>query len=140
LDGSLDEDKAWAQRSKRALISWFEEEEQMTEVATREIAGVSTAPVPHEPIGDRILVRPIPVKEVTEGGIFIPDQAKEKPFRGIVVAVGPGALLVDGRRAPMQVRLGDVVVYAKYAGTTIHYEHEDLQAMRENEAYIRELR
>jgi chaperonin GroES len=101
-----------------------------------EIAGVSTKPVPHTPIGDRILVRPIPVSDKTEGGIIIPENAKEKPQRGIVVAVGPGRLLNDGTRALMQVKVGDVIAFAKYAGSAVYFDNEDLQVMGEHEAYL----
>jgi len=72
-----------------------------------------------KPLGDRILIKVIEDTEQTSGGIFIPDSAKEKPQRGEVVAIGQGKLNEKGEREPMDVKVGDVVLYAKYAGTDI---------------------
>jgi chaperonin GroES len=71
------------------------------------------------PLGDRIVVKPNPQEEVTRGGIVLPDTARKKPREGEVVAVGPGKLLENGERAPMEVSLGDVVLYSEYGGTEV---------------------
>lgn len=70
-----------------------------------------------QPLGDRIIVEPIEREEVTPSGIVLPETAKEKPMEGKVIAVGPGAILEDGTRRPLDVQVGDRVIYAKYAGT-----------------------
>ncbi len=70
-----------------------------------------------EPLGDRIVVRPIKREETTKSGIILPDTAKEKPQEGEVIAAGPGRLTDDGNRLEMDVKKGDKVMYAKYAGT-----------------------
>ena len=72
-----------------------------------------------KPLGDRIVIKVIEDTEQTSGGIFIPDSAKEKPQKGEVVAVGQGKMNEKGVREPMDVKVGDVVLYAKYAGTDI---------------------
>lgn len=72
-----------------------------------------------KPIGDRIVVKVIEDTEQTSGGIFIPDSAKEKPQKGEVVAVGEGKMNDKGEREPMDVKAGDTILYAKYAGTDI---------------------
>ena len=72
-----------------------------------------------KPLGDRIDIKVIEDTEQTSGGIFIPDSAKEKPQKGEVVAVGEGKMNEKGEREPMDVKVGDVVLYAKYAGTDI---------------------
>jgi chaperonin GroES len=77
------------------------------------------------PLGDRIVVKPGPQEEVTKGGIVLPDTAKKKPREGEVMAVGPGKLLENGERAPLEVKVGDVVVYSEYGGTEITLEGED---------------
>lgn len=72
-----------------------------------------------KPLGDRIVIKVIEDTEQTSGGIFIPDSAKEKPQKGEVVAVGEGKMNDKGEREPMDVKVGDVILYAKYAGTDI---------------------
>ena len=72
-----------------------------------------------KPLGDRIVIKVVEDTEQTSGGIFIPDSAKEKPQKGEVVAVGEGKMNEKGEREPMEVKVGDVVLYAKYAGTDI---------------------
>lgn len=72
-----------------------------------------------KPLGDRIVIKIIEDTEQTSGGIFIPDSAKEKPQKGEVIAVGLGKLNEKGEREPMDVKVGDTVLYAKYAGTDI---------------------
>jgi len=85
------------------------------------------------PLGDRIVVRPIEREEVTKGGIILPDTAKEKPQEGEIVAVGPGKLTDDGTRIAMDVKVGDKVIYAKYAGTEVEIDDEKLMIMRESD-------
>ena len=72
-----------------------------------------------KPLGDRIVIKVVEDTEQTSGGIFIPDSAKEKPQKGEVVAVGLGKMNDKGEREPMDVKVGDVILYAKYAGTDI---------------------
>ena len=72
-----------------------------------------------KPLGERIVIKVIEETEQTSGGIFIPDSAKEKPQRGEIVAVGLGKLNDKGEREPMDVKVGDVVLYAKYSGTDV---------------------
>jgi chaperonin GroES len=70
-----------------------------------------------KPLGDRVVLKPVDREEITKSGIVIPDTAKEKPQEGIVEAVGPGRLLDSGQRVPMELKIGDKVLYAKYAGS-----------------------
>ena len=86
-----------------------------------------------KPLGDRVVIRPIEKDEVTKGGIILPDTIKEKPQEGEIVAVGPGKLSEEGNRVAMEVKVGDKVVYAKYAGTEITIDDEDLLIMRESD-------
>jgi chaperonin GroES len=86
-----------------------------------------------EPLGDRVVVKPMPKEEVTKGGIVIPDTAKEKPQDGKVIAVGPGRMTEDGKRIAMDVKVGDIVIYAKYGGTEIKENGEELIILRESD-------
>lgn len=85
------------------------------------------------PLDDRIVVRQKEAEEITAGGIVLPDTAKEKPQRGIVVAVGPGKLLDNGDRAEMDVKKGDEVFYGKYSGTEVEINGEEFVILREND-------
>ena len=78
------------------------------------------------PLGDRVVVSPLAREEMTKSGIVLPDTAKEKPQEGKVIAVGPGRMLDDGKREPMDVKKGDKVLYAKYAGTEFKIDGDDL--------------
>ena len=78
------------------------------------------------PLGDRVVVQPSAREEMTKSGIVIPDTAKEKPQEGTILAAGPGRILDDGKREAMDVKTGDKVLYAKYAGTEFKLEGEDL--------------
>ena len=89
------------------------------------------------PLGDRIVVKPIKREEVTKGGIILPDTAKEKPQEGEIIAVGPGKLTDDGMRIAMDVKVGDKVMYAKYAGTEIKLDDEELLILRESDVLAR---
>ncbi len=86
-----------------------------------------------QPLADRLVVKPIEREEVSKGGIVLPDTAKEKPQEGEVMAVGPGRLSEDGKRIAMEVKVGDVVIYAKYGGTEIKIEDEELMILRESD-------
>jgi chaperonin GroES len=86
-----------------------------------------------QPLADRLVVKPIEREEVTKGGIVLPDTAKEKPQEGKVLAVGPGRLSDDGKRIAMEVKVGDTVIYAKYGGTEIKIEDEELVILRESD-------
>ena len=86
-----------------------------------------------EPLADRLVVKPIEKEEVTKGGIFIPDTAKERPQEGEVIAVGPGRLSEDGKRIAMEIKVGDRVIYAKYGGTEIKINDEELVILRESD-------
>lgn len=85
------------------------------------------------PLDDRVLIKPLEAETKTAGGIVLPDSAKEKSQRGRVVSTGSGKLLDDGKRAPLALKSGDVVLFGKYAGTEIKIGGEQHQIMRENE-------
>ncbi|MHB1005771.1 MAG: co-chaperone GroES [Chloroflexota bacterium] len=85
------------------------------------------------PLGDRVLVRPKAREEMTKSGIVLPDTAKEKPQEGSVIAVGTGRLLESGERVPMEVKIGDSVLYSKYAGTEVKLDNEDHLILRETD-------
>ena len=78
------------------------------------------------PLGDRVVIQPTPREEMTKSGIVLPDTAKEKPQEGLVLAVGPGRILDDGKREQIDVKKGDKVLYAKYAGTEFKIDGEEL--------------
>lgn len=86
-----------------------------------------------EPLGDRIVVKPSAREEVTKGGIIIPDTAKEKPQEGEVMAVGPGRVSEDGKRIAMEIKVGDKVVYNKYAGTEFKIDDVDYVILKETD-------
>ncbi len=85
-----------------------------------------------QPLADRLVVKPSEREEVTRGGIVLPDTAKEKPQEGEVLSVGPGRLSEEGKRIPMDIRVGDTVVYSKYGGTEIKVEGDDVVILRES--------
>jgi len=78
------------------------------------------------PLGDRVVIQPTPREEMTKSGIVLPDTAKEKPQEGKIIAAGPGRLTDEGKREPMDVKQGDTVLYAKYAGTEFKIEGDEL--------------
>jgi chaperonin GroES len=86
-----------------------------------------------QPLADRVLVKPIEKEEKTKSGIYLPDTAKEKPQEGEIIAVGPGKLTDDGKRIPMDLKVGDRVIYAKYGGTEIKVDDEELIILRESD-------
>jgi chaperonin GroES len=109
----------------------------VTATATRTTAGKAKRPTASaakgrlsatqlRPLGDRVVVQPTARDEMTKSGIVIPDTVKDKPQEGSILAVGPGRILDDGKREQMDVKRGDKVLYAKYAGTEFKVEGEDL--------------
>ena len=85
------------------------------------------------PLDDRVVVQPLEAEEKTAGGIVLPDTAKEKPQRGTVVAVGPGRLLESGKRADLSVQVDDEVIYAKYGGTDVKVNGQEVKILREGD-------
>lgn len=88
------------------------------------------------PLADRIIVKALDAEEMTKGGIVLPDTAKEKPQEGEVVAVGAGKVSDEGKKQPLELKVGDRVLYGKYSGTEISTkEGEDLLIMREEDVF-----
>lgn len=85
------------------------------------------------PLGDRVIVKPLEVEEKTKGGIILPDTAKEKPMQGEVIAVGPGKRSENGELQPMDVKVGDRVLYGKYSGTEVKIDDVEYLILREND-------
>lgn len=83
------------------------------------------------PLGDRVVVRPKQREEMTKSGILLPDTAKEKPQEGEIIAVGPGRVLDSGQRLEMELKVGQSVLYAKYAGTEFKLEDDEYLILRE---------
>lgn len=86
-----------------------------------------------QPLGERVLVKPMAKEEITKGGIVLPDTVKEKPQEGEVLAVGVGKRSDKGEYIPMEIKVGDIVLYAKYGGTEIKLDGEDLIILRESD-------
>jgi chaperonin GroES len=86
-----------------------------------------------KPLDDRIVVKRLDSEEKSEGGIFLPDTAKEKPQKGKVVAVGEGKILDSGERSKMILKKGDTILFGKYSGTDVNVDGEELVIMRESE-------
>jgi chaperonin GroES len=85
-----------------------------------------------QPLADRVLVKPMEKEGKTKSGIYLPDTAKEKPQEGKVIAVGPGKMSDDGKRIEMDIKVGDIVIYAKYGGTEIKVDDEELLILSES--------
>ena len=86
-----------------------------------------------QPLADRVVVKPIQKEEVTKGGIYLPDTAKEKPQEGEVIAIGPGRMTEEGKRIPLEVKVGDRVLYARYGGSEIKIDGEEYMILRESD-------
>jgi chaperonin GroES len=86
-----------------------------------------------QPLADRLVVKPIQKEEMTKGGIYLPDTAKEKPQEGEIVAVGPGRMTDDGKRIAMDVKVGDRVIYSKYGGSEIKIDDVEMIILRESD-------
>ena len=89
--------------------------------------------ISYKPLGGRVVVEPIEQEDITAGGIVLPETAKEKPQKGTVLSVGPGDRDDEGKRIPMDVTIGDVVLFAKYAGTEIKVDGKKLLILRESD-------
>lgn len=87
------------------------------------------------PLHDRVIVKPATPEETTKGGIIIPDTAKEKPMQGEILAIGTGKVGDDGKVVPMQLKVGDKVLYGKYSGTEVSVDGDDLLIMRETDVF-----
>jgi chaperonin GroES len=92
-----------------------------------------------EPLGDRVVIKPMPKEEISKGGIVLPDTAREKPQEGEIIAVGPGRLSEKGERIAMEVKRGDRVIYSKYGGTEFKIDDEEVVIMRESDILARKL-
>ncbi|MCL2122439.1 MAG: co-chaperone GroES [Clostridiales bacterium] len=88
-----------------------------------------------KPLGDKLVVKPVSAEQKLASGIFIPDTAAEKPQQGEVLAVGSGRILENGTRVPMEVQVGDKVLYSKYSGTEIKIDEEDLLILNERDIH-----
>jgi chaperonin GroES len=86
-----------------------------------------------QPLADRLVVKPIQKEEITKGGIYLPDTAKEKPQEGEVIAVGPGRVTDDGKRIAMDLKVGDRVIYSKYGGSEIKIDDVEMIILRESD-------
>ncbi len=86
-----------------------------------------------QPLADRLVVKPTQKEEMTKGGIYLPDTAKEKPQEGEIVAVGPGRMTDDGKRIPMELKVGDKVIYSKYGGSEIKIDDVEMIILRESD-------
>ncbi len=86
-----------------------------------------------KPLGDRVVVKTVEHEEMSRGGIVLPDSAKEKPFEGVVVAVGDGRITDDGKRQKMEVKVKDTVVYSKYSGTEVKLDGEEYLILSERD-------
>ncbi|MGI6150141.1 MAG: co-chaperone GroES [Firmicutes bacterium] len=86
-----------------------------------------------KPLADRVVLKVLEAEEKTASGIVLPDTAKEKPQQGKVLAVGPGKVADDGKAIPMSVKVGDTVLFAKYAGTEVKYKGEELLILKESD-------
>ena len=93
-----------------------------------------------KPLADRLVVKPIEREEMTKGGIVLPDTAKERPQEGKVIAVGPGRKSEDGKLIPMDIKVGDRVIYAKYGGTEIKIDDEELIILRESDILAKKVK
>jgi chaperonin GroES len=95
--------------------------------------GATAVAVNLTPLGDRVVVKPLGREETTKSGIVLPDTAKEKPQRGTVVAAGPGRRDDDGDRIPLDVQVGDQILFAKYSGTEFKLDEDDLLILAEKD-------
>ena len=86
-----------------------------------------------KPLADRLIVKRLPEENKTAGGILIPDNAKEKPLEGAVLAVGSGKVLADGKLKPLDIKVGDTILFGKYAGTEVKVDNEEHLILREDD-------
>ncbi|MDD2212540.1 MAG: co-chaperone GroES [Clostridia bacterium] len=88
-----------------------------------------------KPLGDRVVIKPLDQEEKTKSGIVLPDTAKEKPQQGEVVAVGTGRVLENGQKIPLEVKVGDKVIFSKYAGTEIKIDGQNVLILNERDVH-----
>jgi chaperonin GroES len=86
-----------------------------------------------KPLGDKIIAKAVSAEEKTAGGIVLPDSAKEKPQEAEIIAVGPGTQLPSGKISPMDVKIGDRVIYSKYAGTEVKVDNDEYIILRQDD-------
>jgi len=86
-----------------------------------------------KPLSDRVVIKPAPADEKVQGGLYIPDTAKEKPQKGEIMAAGPGKVSDDGKLIPMTVKVKDTVLYGKYSGTEVTIDNEEYLIIRESD-------
>jgi len=94
---------------------------------------VKMAKLKLRPLGDRVVVEPLEAQEKTKGGIILPDTAKEKPQQGKIIAVGKGRIDENGKHVPMEVKVGDVILYGKYSGTEVTIDDKEYVILREED-------
>jgi chaperonin GroES len=92
-----------------------------------------------QPLADRLVVKPVQKEEMTKGGIYLPDTAKEKPQEGEIVAVGPGRMTDDGKRIAMDLKVGDRVIYSKYGGAEIKIDDVEMIILRESDILAKKI-
>jgi len=88
-----------------------------------------------KPLGDKVVVKPLAQEEKTKSGIVLPDTAKEKPQQGEILAVGSGKILENGQKIPLEVNVGDKVIYSKYAGTEIKIDGQEVLILSERDIH-----
>lgn len=88
-----------------------------------------------KPLADRVVVRPLEAEEKTKGGLYVPDTAKERPQQGEIVAVGPGRITDEGKKIPIEIKVGDRILYGKYSGTEVTYDGIEYLIMRESDIF-----
>ena len=113
-----------AKFGKKQSNNWCGETDKEAKVVTK---------VNLQPLGERIVIKPMEQESTTKGGIFLPDTAKEKPQEGEIVAAGPGRVTDDGTRIPMELSVGDKVIYSKYAGTEYKDGDDEYLILRESD-------
>jgi chaperonin GroES len=116
-----------------ATLRGHEEEDQQALYESDGEGNKETLTMALKPLDDRVVIQQVAAEEKTAGGIVLPDTAKEKPQRGKIIAVGPGKLLDDGKRAAMSVAKGDEVLYAKYSGSEIEIDGKEYVILRESD-------
>jgi chaperonin GroES len=115
-----------SRKSKPGGRLWPSQEECTLAKGTASATKAAPISTKLRPLGDRVVVKPSAREEMTKSGIVLPDTAKEKPQEGTVIAAGPGRILDDGKRESMDVKAGDKVLYAKYAGTEFKIDGDEL--------------
>ncbi len=93
-----------------------------------------------QPLGNMVIFKPQKAKEKSEGGIILPDDAKEKPQEGVAVAVGPGLLTESGKRVPLEVKVGDTIIYPKFGGQELKIDGEELMIMPESSIWAKRIK